>query len=206
MQRFVALLAALMFPAFAWAGDLVVSVRTPAGKPVADAVVMLQAPGGAAKGPIRFAWPYRLAQKNMQFAPFVLVVPVGAEVSFPNLDVVLHHVYSFSPPKTFELKLYGHDETRRVRFDKPGVVAVGCNIHDGMAAFVRVVDTPWAAKTDAAGEAIIRDAPGGAAQAILWHPYLKAARNEIARAVPAGTTRLSFTADLRRPPVRHVGY
>jgi hypothetical protein len=206
MRLIAALLTALLLPSLARAGDLVVSVRTPAGKPVADAVVMLRPQAGIPKGPIRFAWPYRMAQQKMQFAPFVLVAPVGAEVSFPNLDVVLHHVYSFSPAKTFELKLYGHDETRRVRFDKPGVVAVGCNIHDGMAAFIRVVDTPYAAKTDAAGEAVIRDAPEGPGQAILWHPYLRAARNELAQHVPAGAARLSFTAELRSPPMRRGGY
>jgi len=206
MRLFAALIAAVMLPSFAWAGDLAVSVRTLAGKPVADAVVMLRPQGGVPKGPIRFAWPYRMAQQKMQFAPFVLLVPVGAEVSFPNLDLVLHHVYSFSPAKTFELKLYGHDETRRVRFDKPGVVAVGCNIHDSMAGFIRVVDTPYAAKTDAAGEAVIRGVPEGPVQATLWHPYLKAPRNELVQNVAAGAARLNFTADLRAPPMRHGAY
>src|SRR3989442_2389580 len=86
------------------AGDLAVSVRTAAGKPIADAVVTIPA---RASGPIRFAWPYRMAQHHMQFEPFVLVAPVGAEVAFPNLDTIRHHVYSFSAPHPFELKLYG---------------------------------------------------------------------------------------------------
>src|ERR1700719_842331 len=123
------------------ASDLVVSVHTPQGKPVADAGVSLPAPRGR---PIHFAWPYRMAQHDMQFDPFVLVVPVGARVAFPNLDRVRHHVYSFSPTHPFELKLYGHDETRFVTFDKPGVVALGCNIHDQMVGFILVVDTPYA--------------------------------------------------------------
>ncbi len=140
------------------AADLAVSVRSAAGKPLADVVVTVAA---RASAPIRFAWPYRMVQHNMQFEPFILVVPVGAEVAFPNLDAVRHHVYSFSAPHPFELKLYGRDETRIVRFDKPGVIALGCNIHDSMVAFILVVDTPYAAKSDAAGQAVIRGLPAG---------------------------------------------
>ena len=144
------------------------SVRTPHGGPVADAVVSVDAPYS---GPIKFAWPYRMAQQNIRFDPFVLVVPVGADVAFPNLDKVRHHVYSFSPAKTFELKLYGHDETRVVHFDKPGIVQLGCNIHDSMIAFIVVVDTPYAAKTDAQGMAVIHGVPAGAQPVKVWRPY-----------------------------------
>ena len=78
----------------------------------------------------------------MQFHPFVLIVPVGAKVSFPNLDPTRHHVYSFSPAKQFELKLFARDQSRSVVFDKPGVVALGCNIHDAMTAFIVVDGQP----------------------------------------------------------------
>src|ERR1700726_109306 len=135
MKLLVALVVALTAPGAALAADVVVSVRTPQGKPVSDAVVTLAAPHS---GPIRFPWAFRMAQHNMQFDPFVLIVPVGADVAFPNLDTVRHHVYSFSRAKTFELKLYGREETRVVHFDKPGVVDLGCNIHDNMVAFVVV--------------------------------------------------------------------
>jgi hypothetical protein len=204
----LAFLAALLFPAAAFAGDLTVSLETPGGKPVADAVVMIQPKADPSREPIHFPWPNRMAQQNMKFQPFVLVVPVGAQVSFPNLDLVLHHVYSFSPIKTFELKLYGHDETRLVRFDKPGIVAVGCNIHDGMVGFIRVVDTRYAAKTNAAGEAVIKGVPAGEATVVVWHPYLKSPRNELTQkaASSASPARLAFVGDLRRPPIRGGGY
>jgi hypothetical protein len=170
--------------------------------------VMVRPQAGTPRTPIRFSWPYRMAQQSMQFQPFVLIVPAGAEVSFPNLDLVLHHVYSFSPAKTFELKLYGHDETRKVRFDKPGVVAVGCNIHDSMVGFIRVVDTPYAAKTNAAGEAAIHDLPAGAAAVTVWQPYLKAPRNELTRDVTLtdSQVRLNVAAEIRTPPMRRGGY
>ena len=107
-------IAALILATPAAAHDLRVSVTTPSGAAVRDAVVMVYPKAGVPKRPIRFSWPYLMVQKNMQFDPFVLIVPVGAEVAFPNRDNTRHHVYSFSPAKKFQLKLYGHEETRVV--------------------------------------------------------------------------------------------
>jgi plastocyanin len=200
MGRVIAILWVVLFPLHAVAGDVQVNVRTSAGKPVPDAVVSMSAPHA---GAVRFPWAYRMAQQNKMFDPFVLIVPVGADVAFPNLDRVLHEVYSFSPAKTFELRLYGHDETRVVHFDKPGIVALGCNIHDSMVAFIDVVETPFAAKTDAAGEAVIHGVPAGPQTLRVWHPYLKSAGNERTAAliVPReGTVRAQVTGDLRAPP------
>jgi plastocyanin len=196
-----ALIASLCLAGTAVAGDLTVSVRTPTGAPVKDAVVMLQPPAGAPARPVRFSWPMTESQHNIQFDPFVLVVPVGSAVTFPNLDRVRHHVYSFSPTKRFELKLYGQEQARTVVFDKVGVVALGCNIHDTMVAFIRVVDTPYAAKTNAAGDAVIRDAPAGGVTLTVWHPYLKTPRNEmqVKVAIGSGGGRQAVTADVRAP-------
>ena len=208
-MRFVAaLLTALSLAAPAGAAELALTMTTTAGKPVANAVVMVRPDAGARPGQ-RLAGPFVMAQKAMQFQPYVLIVPVGAEVSFPNLDPVHHHVYSFSKAKAFELKLYGKDETRKVRFDRAGVAALGCNIHDDMSAFIRVVDTPHAAKSAASGTAVVRDLPPGAATVTVWHPYLKAAGGEISRRVtiPAsGAVRLSMTGDLRTPRLKRGGY
>lgn len=209
MRLLLPLLAALLVAAPAWAGDLAVTLKTPSGAPVADAVIVVETTEATPKGAIHFPGPYRMAQKDMQFTPFVLLVPVGAEVAFPNLDPILHHVYSFSPAKPFELKLYGRDETRRVRFDKPGLISVGCNIHDDMTGFIRVVDTPFAAKTDTHGQAVVTGLPAGAVTVRIWHPYLKAVRNEMVRAVtlPAsGEATLSLAVDLRPAPMKHGGY
>ena len=197
-------LAALILATPAAAADLRVSVTTPSGAAVRDAVVMVYPKAGVPKRPIRFSWPYLMVQKNMRFDPFVLVVPVGAEVAFPNRDNTRHHVYSFSPAKSFQLKLYGNDETRVVKFDKTGVVAIGCNIHDNMTAFLRVVDTPWAGKTGATGEVVIADAPAGAT-VIVWHPYLKGGRDLTRQVVPAARS-VKIIADLRAPATRRHGY
>ena len=204
-------LAALLFTALApaaRAGDVAFLVVNAKNRPVADAVVTAYPPG--LKGdPIRFTWAQEMDQRNLQFDPFVLVVPVGASVSFPNRDPVRHHVYSFSPVHPFELKLYGKDETRSVRFDRAGVVALGCNIHDGMVAFIKVVDTPFAAKTDDKGQAVLRGLPAGQVQVRIWHPYLKASGNEIERAVAvsaSGAPLQTVQIDLRNAPDRRGGY
>jgi plastocyanin len=192
----------------AGASELALKLSTAAGRPIADAVVIVR-PADARRGAPRLSGPFVMSQKDTQFHPFVLIVPVGAEVSFPNFDPFRHHVYSFSKAKTFELKLYGQDETRKVAFDKPGVVAVGCNIHDNMAAYIRVVDTPWAAKAGADGTAVVHDLPPGPAVVTVWHPYLKAPEGEIARkvTVPAsGVLRLSVSGELKRVRLRRTGY
>jgi hypothetical protein len=206
MRQLAAFLLAFLIPLQAVAGDVVVSLHNGQGKPIADAVVTIAAPHA---GPIRFPWPYRMAQQNLQFDPFVLVVPVGADVDFPNRDPVRHHVYSFAPAKTFELKLYGQDQTRVVRFDKAGIVPLGCNIHDNMVAFIVVVDTPYAAKTDASGQAVIHGVPAGAQSLQVWHPYLRTPGNAIALTVTVprdGVVRQVVTGELRVPPEQRRMY
>jgi plastocyanin len=213
MRRFVpismaaALLASLPVSTAA-AAELTVEVRNPAGAPVRDAVVSLY-PGGRAAplGPAR--GPYRVSQRNIQFSPFVLVVPVGAEIAFPNFDAVLHHVYSFSPAKRFELKLYAREQNRTVRFDKAGVVPLGCNIHDSMTGFILVSDTALSAKTDAAGRAVFADVPAGAVVARIWHPYLRAPANRIEQhwTMPrAGRASQQVRVALRPPPPARPSY
>jgi plastocyanin len=191
------------------AGDIAFVLSSNRGGAVSDAVITAYPESGARGGFARFDWPQEMDQRNLQFAPFVLITPVGASVSFPNRDAVRHHVYSFSPAKAFELKLYGRDETRKVVFDKPGVVALGCNIHDSMVAFIKVVDTPFAAKSDAMGQAVLRGLPPGPAKVLIWHPYQKAAGNEIVRyiVVPAtGAGREIVQLDVRPPPDRRGAY
>jgi len=192
----------------AHAADLSVVVRTAKGAPVANAVVLVTPAGGGA-APARYDAPLRVSQADLQFDPFVLIVPLGAEVAFPNQDHVRHHVYSFSPAKSFELKLYGHGAAPTVRFDKPGVVALGCNIHDRMTAFLRVTDAPYAARTDASGRAILSGLPAGAATVTLWHPYLKAKGGELTERVTApasGRFEKAYTVALRTPAMRLNGY
>jgi plastocyanin len=188
----------LFFAAQAVAAPLTVRVVDAKGRPVKDAVVTVRA--GAATKP-GSGGSFSVSQKDMQFHPFVLVVPVGAKVSFPNLDPTRHHVYSFSPAKKFELKLFAKDQSRSVTFDRPGVVALGCNIHDAMTAFIYVSDTQYSAKTGANGVAQFANAPGGSGKVSVWHPYLRAKGNVVEQQVAANARTASFSVTLRAAPM-----
>ena len=140
------------------------------GKPLADAVVFLESPG--AKAAARPLANVDIAQAERRFVQRVTVVTVGTEVHFPNRDKVRHHVYSFSPTKTFELKLYAGTPSNPVLFDRPGVAALGCNIHDNMVAWVLVVETPHFGQTDAKGVLHLDNVPPGTYRLRSWHPAL----------------------------------
>lgn len=201
-MRLPPFLAALLLPGAVHAAGLTVQLKGPNGAPIAGAVVTVHLQGRPTPMPRPLA-SRSVSQQNLQFHPFMLVVPVGTPVSFPNLDGVRHHVYSFSPAKRFELKLFAKEQNRSVTFDRPGVVPLGCNIHDQMTAFVDVVDTPWAVMTDARGVAAFADLPAGAVSVDVWHPYLRSPGNRLTRASQTGA-RETFVAALRSPP-RTVG-
>ena len=194
---------ALLSAAQAFAAPLTVRVVDAKGRPVKDAVVSLKvAPNSAPSG----SGTYTVSQKDMAFRPFVSIVPVGAKVSFSNLDPTRHHVYSFSPAKRFELKLFAKDQSRSVAFDKPGVVALGCNIHDSMTAFVYVTDSRWTGKTGADGTVKFANAPDAAGRLSVWHPYLRAKANVVERQVAASQRTVTFNVELRSPPMVSHGY
>jgi plastocyanin len=181
------------------AAPLAVRVVDASGRPVRDAVVTLY-PAGSAARPARGGGRFVVSQQSLQFHPFLTIVPVGADVSFPNLDPTKHHVYSFSPAKKFELKLFAKDQSRTVHFDKPGVVALGCNIHDQMGAFIVVTDSAWTARTNAQGIASFADAPNAPARLVVWHPYLRALGGQMQQAIAAAQRSASFQIRLRPPP------
>lgn len=182
----------------AYAADLTVRVVEASGAPVENAVVTFT-PASGASAPIRFNWPYQVAQRNLQFDPYILIVPVGAEVRFPNLDRVRHHVYSFSDGNRFELELYGRDETRAHRFTQAGIAAVGCNIHDQMQAYIVVVDTPHVGRTNNGGSVLIQGV-NGPGELRVWHPNLRARGGVVTRAVTLGASGVAqehFSVQLR---------
>lgn len=172
----------------AHAATVSVQLQDNAGAPLPDGVVFLESRD--AKQLAKPANGAEIAQAGKKFSPRVLVVPVGTAVSFPNRDTVRHHVYSFSPTKTFELKLYSGTSASPVMFDKPGIAVLGCNIHDTMSAWVVVVETPYFATGDAKGLATLRDVPAGNYRLRVWHPGL-------AVGAPAAEQALSISnADL----------
>ena len=200
MVRGIFLVAAgLVLAAPLGAAPLTVRVVDASGRPVRDAVITLYPSGNAARAP-RPGGRYVVSQQNMQFHPFLTIVPVGADVSFPNLDNTKHHVYSFSPAKRFELKLFAKDQSRTVHFDKPGAVALGCNIHDQMSAFIVVTDSAWTARTNVQGMVAFNDAPNAPGRLTVWAAYLRAPGGTLQQPVAAGQRTASFTVRLRPPP------
>jgi plastocyanin len=168
------------------AADLSVKITDPAGKPVRDAVVTFSPSGGAVIPAEVKGASYVMAQKHITFTPFVLAVPQGATVSFPNRDRVNHHVYSFSPAQPFQLPLYGSGQTRSVKFDHAGTIALGCNIHDSMSAYIRVVDTPYFATTGDDGKVVLKDVPAGSGQLAVWQPLMEGGSHEMSRSFTMG--------------------
>jgi plastocyanin len=152
------------------AATLQVEVQSSSGKPLADAVVFLESREAKALAkPLAGA---EIAQVSKQFLPQVSVVTTGTSVQFPNRDTVRHHVYSFSPIKTFDLKLYTGTPANPVVFERPGIAVLGCNIHDTMAAWVVVVDTPYFGRTPSAGRVTLDNVPQGNYRLRTWHPDL----------------------------------
>ena len=164
--------AGALLAASAQAADVQVQVQDASGRSVADAVVFLES--DQARRQVRPVAGLEMAQNHKQFVPQVLIVPVGSEVSFPNRDTVRHHVYSFSPAKKFELKLYTGTPAQPVRFEQSGVVVLGCNIHDQMVGWVLVLDTPYYAQTSASGQAALSTVPAGRYRLRTWHARLPA--------------------------------
>ncbi len=190
-------LGAAAGPAGGAAGTLDALVKDDRGQPVADAVVSLTPLGGTP--PARKPAPAVMDQVNREFVPHVLPVQVGTAVSFPNRDNIRHHVYSFSPARKFELPLYIGTPAAPVVFDTPGVVALGCNIHDWMLGYIYVLPTPWFARTGQDGRARLGGLPPGAYEARVWHPRMRAATEKTARPVTLGAdvARLEFAVALR---------
>lgn len=158
----------LCAPSLATAAALDIDLRDGAGNPVADAAVLVRDTDGSTP-----TTGLVIDQIDRRFVPRAAIVPVGSAVGFPNKDNIRHHVYSFSPAKTFELKLYSGTPATPVVFDQPGIVVLGCNIHDGMIAYVYVVDTAQAALSDAQGRAQLADVAPGALRLDIWHPQLR---------------------------------
>jgi plastocyanin len=148
------------------AAELKVQVLSAAGLPFAGAVVyatpLMQSPHGELPRAT-------IDQVNRTFVPIDSVIQAGTAVAFPNSDNIRHSVYSFSPAKVFTLKLYAGTPSSPVVFDKPGVVVLGCNIHDSMVAWVLVVDTPYFARTDRSGVATLANLPPGDYRLRAWH-------------------------------------
>jgi len=165
--------ACIINPLYLFAGGVSGVVLDDKGHPVEHAVLRLtpiDQPAAVAPGSAGTAV---ITQKGRQFIPYVLPVAAGASVSFPNQDDILHHVYSFAEAKRFEINLYAGTPSEPIVFDKPGIVPLGCNIHDWMLAYIYVSDTPYFTSSSREGTLTIDKVPEGKYRAQIWHPRLK---------------------------------
>jgi plastocyanin len=195
----------------ALAASIEVDVRDHAGKPVTDVAVYATPVSGALEA--RPGKIVEIQQIDREFVPYLTVIQTGSTATFPNRDPIMHHVYSFSPAKSFEIKLYTGRSPSSVLFDKAGVVTLGCNIHDWMIGYVLVVSTPYFAKTGGNGSVRLRDLPAGSYEVQAWHPRQRAAAAAAGLALDASAARsMAIELDVAplkvkyKPPLDRVKY
>lgn len=189
----------LAIPAMAAATGVAVQVQDATGKVLPDTVIYVEMEGAAGAGKAAAA---QIEQKGLKFLPLVTVVQTGATINFPNNDKVRHHIYSFSPAHKFDQKLYSGQAASPQVFDKAGTVVLGCNIHDKMIAYVKVVDTPYFAKTDGAGAARIELPAAGKYVVRAWHyNTVGGATPEQVMTVKAGELATAVFKLPMKPPV-----
>lgn len=191
MKYLLALLGMFLMTS-TWADSLRLQLVDQDGEPLADVVAVVTGEGM----PTPEAESAIVNQIDETFVPRVSVVPVGSSVNFPNQDQILHHVYSFSPAKTFEVPLYAGTPAEPVVFDQPGTVVLGCNIHDWMQAWVVVTDSPWAGVTAADGSWQIEGLDPGSYELQLWHPDERRASDAMV-VVVEGETELDLELEVR---------
>lgn len=198
-HRFVVMLLGLVLGApAAPASELTVSVSDVQGRPARN-VVVVATPKAAASGPARLATMVEMDQVDRQFSPYVLAIQTGTPVLFANNDSVAHQVYSFSPPKRFELALYHGKPREPVVFDKPGIVTVGCNIHDNMVGYLYITDAPWFGTTGGDGVWKARDLPAGEYELQVWTPLLPSHEGLLTQSVVVGDAAARSSFKLKRP-------
>ena len=130
-------------------------------------------------------------QRNETFVPHLLAITTGTTVDFPNSDRIYHNVFSLSKTRTFDLGRYAAGRSQSVRFDRPGIVRVFCDIHSHMNAFILVFNHRFFDVTDADGRYHIDNIPPGTYNVIAWNEGL-ASEPRTASVPDGGTTELDF--------------
>ncbi|KAF7765156.1 hypothetical protein PCIT_a4480 [Pseudoalteromonas citrea] len=186
---------------------LEITVKDTLGKPLAGTAVWLEGD----------LWPvkkasllkkYSMGQRDRNFTPHALIVPQGASVEFPNFDSILHHVYSFSQPKAFELKLYRDKPQAPIHFTQPGVIELGCNIHDWMLGYILVVSSGVYGLTDEQGkvELPLSDTQVGTAVLKVWHEQFENLNKPESQSLIIRDTSQKEVYQLKRPLLEKLDF
>ncbi len=148
----------------AFAADVEGQVALPNRGMARDAVVYLQ--GEAKAVPLSKAI---IDQRDKMFSPHVSCVTRGTTMQFPNNDTVFHNVFAYFDASKFDLGMYPRGASKSIKMEKIGVVALLCNVHSDMSAYIVVVDTPFYAVTDKQGRFVLKDVPPGSYTLHVWH-------------------------------------
>ncbi|MHB8477572.1 MAG: methylamine utilization protein [Steroidobacteraceae bacterium] len=185
------------------AGELRVSVIDKSGHGVGEAVVT--AMPLEQRRPATVEAKAVMDQRNLAFVPRVIVIAAGTIVEFPNNDTVSHQVYSFSPAKKFQLPLYKGELHTPVKFDREGLVVLGCNIHDEMVGYIYVTEAPYFGKTDGSGGLELAGMPAGEYRVTVWSPFIADSAATLVGMAHVGVTdvayhRVQLVRELRTRP------
>lgn len=187
------------------AGQIGVQIHDKDGAPVPEVAVFVRPLGEPAPATPPSA-PRTMNQYDEAFDPHILIVETGTAVEFPNNDNQRHHVYSFSSIKRFDFSLDSGDVHESLVFDDAGIVTLGCNVHDGMLAYILVVDTPLYAKTDGDGVVALSGLSPGQYEVNVWSPRLPSKRIPEPRIVTVeadNATLADYRLEKLYPPHNH---
>ena len=209
MRNWMSAFAGLALSAPLCASELTVRVNDQHGAPVPDAIVTLTPRLGTEIAASLVHPPARvhvIDQKDETFIPYLEVFRAGDSVVFRNSDRTRHHVYSFAPVRPFEFMLLPGESSQPLQLDKPGVIAVGCNIHDQMITYLFVSDAALIARAEKDGRAYLASAPPGSYDVRAWHPLLRPGEPDNAQTLTITTTgggkALAFALQLLPDPRR----
>ena len=173
LKRLLVTLVCLLPVMVVNADELTLTIVDAMGNPLPNAVVIVDNAHVPDRAKLKVEKKI-IDQVDRQFKPFMTVIKAGSEVTFPNSDNIRHHVYSFSKPKPFELKLYANEEKPTLSFNKPGVVTLGCNIHDQMIAHIVITEdeTAWITGENGKVTLELNTAVESLLSARIWHPLM----------------------------------
>ncbi|NKB32009.1 MAG: hypothetical protein GKR91_02820 [Pseudomonadales bacterium] len=205
MNRIFSAIIVFCCSASVFGQSLTVSVTSNEGEPIPGAVIEILLPDEL-KSAYGETTSNQVDQIDKEFVPTITTAVAGSQISFPNSDDILHHVYSFSPAKTFNIPLYGRRENNDFveTFETPGVVEIGCNIHDWMLAYIYIGETSLVAISDDSGIAQLDSLPEGEFELSIWHPRLAESSGSTQTITVTGTASLDLQIELELVRDRRV--
>jgi len=203
LARNMLVLSCLVFSANLIAGEVTITIEDKKNHPVHDTIIELI--GIASNKIVKDS--IEITQKNKEFSPEISIMPSGSSVLFTNEDPFQHHVYSVSKGNQFDLPLYQGTPSEQITFESPGVVKLGCNIHDWMLAFAYVSQSEHLIVTGVDGRARFPDIPEGEYELRIWNPRLKNNKKVVSQSLSVGrntpvehSVLLSLRKNIRKPP------